>query len=461
MTRPNVLLVTTDHWMGDLLGCAGHPAVLTPTLDSLAESGIRFPNADSECPVCVPGRRCLTLGQSPSEHGVNDNSSVPFPEGATTLPQAFRDAGYQAQAVGKLHVKPRRSRIGFDEVLLDEEGRAKPDDYDIFLGDHGHPGKRFAGGMCNNDYCWRPWHLDEDLHVTNWATQQMCRQIRRRDPDKPAFWYLSYSHPHPPLEPLRDYIEMYRDVEPPEAVLGDWCGTDPYSGRERSRIADVRRAFYALCTHIDHQLRVVLGTLREQGLINDTIIAFTSDHGDMLGDQGRWAKRVFYRPSCNVPMILLGTAAQREVNTGRIDDRLVGLADVMPTLCELAGVPVPPSCSGLSMIGDCKREHSYGECGVEGQRMVRTRKHKLVWTICGSHFQLFDCVADRAERRNLAADPAYSSTFDALRGELLSRLSDVDRERFVKSGELVGIPAREQTHPDQRGLNAQRGLQWP
>jgi arylsulfatase A-like enzyme len=160
--------------------------------------------------------------------------------------------------------------------------------------------------------------------VTNWAANQMCRQIIRRDPLRPFFGYLSFSHPHPPLAPLQAYLEMYRDVEVPEPVIGDWIAGDPESlpvalqramrnmddaGRHfsQSDVAAIRRAFYALCTHIDHQLRLVLATLRERGMMSNTIICFTSDHGDMLGDHRLWAKRWMYDGSNRVPMLLSGT----------------------------------------------------------------------------------------------------------------------------------------------------------
>nr|MDA3873920.1 sulfatase-like hydrolase/transferase [Kiritimatiellia bacterium] len=261
---PNVLLVCTDHWMGSLLGCAGHPTVRTPTLDQLAANGVRFPNTYSECPVCVPARRTLLTGLTPHTHGVLKNSGEPMPD-VPTLAQTFRDAGYQTTAVGKLHVNPQRQRLGFDEVILDEEGRAESDDYALFLSDHGHRGERFAGGMCNNEYMWRPWHLEERLHVTNWAAQEMSRQIIRRDPLRPGFWYLSFSHPHPPLAPLQAYLDVYRHADIPLPDIGEWASLsedelDVAIQREIQNVRDlgrdvpekelvaIRRAFYALCT---------------------------------------------------------------------------------------------------------------------------------------------------------------------------------------------------------------------
>ena len=122
-SQKNVLLISADHWSAHLLGCAGHSVLMTPTLDQLARDGVRFTNCYSTCPVCIPARRSLMTGMSPASHGDRVYSDrMPMPD-AATLAQAFRNAGYQTVAVGKLHVYPQRSRIGFDEVILQEEGR--------------------------------------------------------------------------------------------------------------------------------------------------------------------------------------------------------------------------------------------------------------------------------------------------------------------------------------------------
>jgi arylsulfatase len=333
-TRPNVLLICTDHWFGSLLGIAGHPVIQTPTLDDLARCGVRFPRAYSECPVCIPARRTLMTGVSPRRHGDRVfKETQPMPD-IPTMAQTFRDAGYQAFAVGKLHVYPQRDRIGFDDVILDEEGRTQYgviDDYEIYLGDMGYAGRHFDHGMSNNQYVYRPWHLPEETHATNWATRMMSRTIRRRDPTKPGFWYLSYRHPHPPLVPLQAYLNLYRDVEIDAPEHGKWLHRPeglPYAvAAVHSRmdhytpaqLVAARRAFYALCTHIDHQLRVVIGTLREEALLDNTIICFTADHGDMLGQHHMLAKRVLYENSATVPMILVGTRGDDQVGVGVVD----------------------------------------------------------------------------------------------------------------------------------------------
>ncbi len=473
--RPNVLLVSTDHWPAELTGEAGHPDILTPTLDELARSGVRFRNAYAECPVCIPARRTLMTGVSPRTHGDRDFAeTMPMP-GLPTMAQTFRDGGYQAYAVGKLHVYPQRNRIGFDDVILDEEGRTQygiVDDYEAFLGDRGYTGRQFDHGMSNNDYGVRPWHLSEELHATNWAAQQMVRTIKRRDPGRPAFWFLSFRHPHPPIVPLETYLNMYRDSEPRWPSQGSWCREElPYllqAVRGRSahmgvrQIQDALRAFYALCTHIDHQLRVVIGTLREEGLLANTVICFTSDHGDMLGRHGMWAKRLFYEGSANIPMILVGAERDRRVGHHRVDDRLVGWQDVMPTLLDLAGIEAPCSVEGLSMVRNRRRELLYGEVG-EGDhatRMIRKDRHKLIYYPAGNRRQLFDIEADPQELSDLAerkdCEPILAEFSELLIGELHG-----GDESWVRDGQLIGRPARTFRPGPNRGLSSQRGHHWP
>ena len=480
--RPNVLLITVDHWPAHLLGVAGHPVIQTPTLDELARNGVRFARAYSECPVCIPARRTLMTGTTPRTHGDRTfQAELPMPR-LPTLAQTFRNAGYQAYAVGKLHVFPQRDRIGFDDVLLDEEGRTQwgvVDDYELFLGDRGHAGEQYAHGMSNNQYVSRPWHLPEELHRTNWAAAQAERFIRRRDPTRPSLWYLGFAHPHPPLTPPSSYLDLYRSVKIDEPFVGEWARDPqllPYAlGRnheyarhlsEAVRI-EARRAFYASCTHIDHQIRRVIGTLREEGILHETVIAFTSDHGDMLGNHGLWAKRCFFEGAAGVPMILCGTESvgsgdRSRVPAGTTDDRLIGLADLMPTLLDLCGIEIPPTVEGLSMTDDGRREYLYGEQdeGVTASRMIVTGGYKLIYFATGNRRLLFDLGSDPHELCDLSSDPAHAEILSELTALLLRELHGRDLE-WVKDGELIGLPGRRFEPSPSQGLFGQRGSHWP
>ena len=473
-TRPNVLLVAVDQWPGRLFGHRGHKAIETPTIDQLARNGVSFPRAYSECPICIPARRTLMTGTSPRTHGDRlFQPAAPMPD-LPTLAASFGQAGYQTAAVGKLHAFPPRSRIGFEEALIAEEGRPQlgtVDDHDLYLADRGHPGKQFLHGMSNNDYGWRTWHLREDCHVTNWTTFAMCRTIKRRDPTRPAFWHLSYTQPHPPIVPLFAYLERYTRREMPPALSAPWGEDVPHALEAArgsweqlppERLADVRRAFYALCTHIDAQLRLVIGTLREEGVLDDTIILFCGDHGDMLGDFGLYAKRLMYEGSANVPMILVPRAGDPAIAAGSVDHRLVGLQDVMPTLLALAGIRVPQTCEGLPMTGERLRETLYGEAleGPRATRMIHDGRHKLIWYPAGNVVQLFDLEDDPDEVSNRAGDPGLADVQAALTARLVGELYGADTA-LTAGGALVGSPAPAWTAKPNRGLSGQRGLHYP
>ncbi|MCR9137665.1 MAG: sulfatase-like hydrolase/transferase [Alphaproteobacteria bacterium] len=476
MEKPNILMIVTDHWSAGLLGAAGHTAIHTPTLNQLCRNGVRFTNCYSEHPVCIPARRSLMTGTPARVHG--DRRFQPRLEmpDLPTLAQTFRDAGYQAQAVGKTHTYPQRDRLGFDDVHLDDEGRTLygvTDDYEIYLGDKGYLGQQFGHGMSNNAYQTTPWHLPEEAHATNWATDTLARQIRRRDPKRPGLWYLGYRHPHPPLVPPQRFLDHYQGVDLDEPFIGEWA-RDPamlpyhlqaiaarggYSERE-SRAA--RRAFYALCTHIDQQIGALIGTIREEGILDNTIILFTSDHGDMLGNHNMWAKQTFYEWSAGIPMILVGTENCRRTGFNRTDDRLVALQDVMPTLLDLAGIDIPDSVVGRSMVSDDRRETLYGEFGEVGHcsRMLRDRTHKLIYYPVGNIFHLFDLEKDPDEMVNLADDPANAQTLERMKVQLLAELYGSDEE-WIKDDAFVGSPARTFHPGPNRGLSLTRGHQWP
>ena len=481
--RPNVLLICADRWSGLYTRPAGHPTVMTPTIAQLARNGVHFDRAYSACPICIPARRSLMTGLSPRNHGdrvFNEKLEMPDPDTVPTLPGIFRKAGYQAHAVGKLHVYPQRDRIGFDEVILNEEGRhhldgGNADDWELYLADQGYPGQEYAGGLSNNDYLARSWHLPERCHPTNWTAAQMCRAIRRRDPRKPSFWYLSFVGPHPPLWPPAAYLDLYRNLEPDPTIHGDWSrsfedlpfSVKPYMDQFCMRMATkneidlARRAFYATITHIDHHIRMVLGTLREEGLSENTIVAFTADHGDMLGDHQMWSMGVMYEKSVRVPLIIAPAAGDERFRPGSRDHRLAELRDVMPTLLDLCGLEPPEVLDGFSLAGCEERDHLYGEFreGPESTRMIRDRRYKLIYYPVGNAFQLFDLDQDPLEQRNLAGHASLQDVQDRLVGLLADHLYGSDLE-WIRDGRLVGLPDRDYVRSANRGLSGQRGWRF-
>lgn len=471
--KKNVLMICTDHWSGSLFGCEGHPDIMTPTLDYLANNGVRFSNFYSECPVCIPARRTMMTGLTPRTHGDRVYSDrMPMPP-VTTLAQAFRENGYQTHAVGKLHVYPQRDRIGFDDVQLLEEGRyefSNVDDYQIWMGENGYLGQEFTHGMGNNNYLTRPWHLDERAHPTSWVTMQMMKQMKRKDPTKPAFYFCSYQAPHPPLVPLQIFLDMYREDTLHRPTGQDWLDDRYifkamremeciYSEKEMLR---ARRAFMAQCTHIDYSIRMLIGTLRECKLLDDTIIVFTSDHGDMLFDHDMVAKRCFYEQATRVPFILSGKPLEHL--GGTVKTELAEMADVMPTLLDLCGIPIPATVEGHALLHPetVPREYIYGEVseGNKATRMIRYDAYKLIYYPCGNVVQLFDLKKDSAETHDCAAEEAYADVRKKMENMLMENLNGNDLA-WIKEGKLCGFAAPEYVAKANYGLYNQRGYHWP
>ena len=467
MDRPNVLLICTDHWPGKMIGALGHPDIQTPTIDQMVSNGIAFTNAYATTPTCVPARRELMTGTFSKTHGDRVfDQTMPMPD-LPTIAQTFRDADYQAYGVGKLHINPPRDRIGFDDVLIDEAGRLGDrgdqmvqDDYEHFLTERGYPGEESSHGI-QNTFAYRDWHLPEYYHFTNWTAREMSRFIVRRDRDRPGFWYMSFYAPHPPLLPPAAYMAIYRSLEIEEPFMGDWAqdfDALPFALKTKlnayrelalstTRTRQIRQAFYAMSTHVDHQIKAVVGLLKEQGILNNTIIMFTSDHGNMLGDNGMYNQGEFYEGSAKIPMVLVPTPEQvKSTGFNQRDDRLVAHADIMPTLLGMCDVPIPDTVEGLSMVRDEKREYLYGELKEDhsATRMVHDGRHKLIYYPVGHRFQLFDLLEDPNELRDVADDPGHSRVRAHLTGLLKERIygSDLD---WLKDGELVGLPEPELT----------------
>ncbi len=400
-------------------------------------------------------------GTTAKTHGDRGFSEMMDMPDLPTLAGTFRDSGYQAYGVGKIHVYPQRARIGFDDVLLNEESRRvnypyemREDDYARYMARQGYPGLSDAHGMSNNDYIMRPWHLDERLHQTSWTAREMCEYIIRRDPTRPSLWYCGFTAPHPPLVPPQTFLDMYCDDDIDMPPVAEWArdfDALPYCLKYYSSIFNIRtekgirralKAFYALCTHIDYSIRSIVGTLREEKVLGNTIIAVTGDHGDMLGTHGLWAKNVFYEGSTRVPFIIVPTEDEKRLRPDTVDDRLVELRDMMPTLLDLAGIPIPAGVEGMSLADpSARRECVYGELWEDDRatRMIRAGDHKLVYYALGNRFQLFDLKKDPAELRDLSADPAHAGVLADLSSRLVSRLYGADLS-WLKDGRLAGLP---------------------
>jgi arylsulfatase len=470
--RPNVVLICVDQWRGDCLSSAGHPVVHTPFLDELALEGVRFARAYSATPVCIPARVALFTGLSQRTHGrVGYRDGVPW-DYPVTLAGEFTRHGYQTQAVGKMHVYPERSQVGFQNVILHDGylhfARRKPrdyglvDDYIPWLREQlGREADYFDHGVDCNSYVARPWDKAEYLHPTNYVVSQCIDFLRRRDPRKPFFLFMSFHRPHPPYDPPAWAFEQYLNAEMPDPPVGDWVDVfaayaqplrpDCLVGQVPAPVLRRARAgYWGHMTHIDHQIHRFLECLADYGLRDNTWICFVSDHGEMLGDHHLWRKGFPYEGSARVPLLLHGPRGSG-LQAGTVRQEVVELRDVLPTLLDCAGLPVPPEVEGKSLLplargeaAAAPRPHLHGEMVLGGQSLhwVTDGREKYVWMSGSGHEQLFDLERDPQELHDLARRPGAEERLAPWRRALMEELHG--REEGFTDGErlLPGRPVR-------------------
>ncbi|MGH2351506.1 MAG: arylsulfatase [Chloroflexota bacterium] len=479
LERPNVILICADQWRGDCLSIAGHPVVHTPYLDQLALGGTRFTRAYTATPSCIPARAALMTGLGQRSHGrVGYKDGVPW-DYETTLAGELTRHGYQTQAIGKMHVYPERSQLGFQNVILHdgflhyarrrERDYGLVDDYLPWLRERlGPDADYFDHGVNCNSVVARPWDKPEHLHPTNWVVTQAIDFLRRRDPRKPFFLYLSFHRPHPPYDPPAWAFEQYVHEPMPDPPVGDWTDLyapwanpqDPQSpvGQIDPRVLQRARAgYYGHMTHIDHQLNRFFEVLQEFGQRENGYICFTSDHGELMGDHHLFRKSLPYEGSARIPLLLKGPAGSG-IHRNNTSDAVVELRDVMPSLLDCASLPIPASVEGRSVLPLARGEQPNSEPGTRNSEL-RWRSHlhgehtalgqsvhwltdghqKYVWLSGAGHEQLFDLDADPQEGHDLARRPEQAERVAHWRRVLIQELAG--RPEGFTDGERL-IPGR-------------------
>lgn len=438
--RLNLILFTTDQQRGDHLSLAGHPVVRTPNVDSFVNRGAYFPNAYSEIPSTTGARRCLLGGQGSYTCGLVGYSSTEWHE-RNTLAQVLADAGYHCINVGWRNLHPRRKLYGFHTVIP-HDLREGDDDYLEYLKREVGPYATERGHGCDaNGWLARPWHLEERLHPTVWTTDVALEQIRKRDPTRPFFLWISHLRPHSPYDPPLSFWDMYIHKELPPIPYGDWATKNdvpiPFPDRTawRGRLPAeeshrARAAYMATCTHLDYELGRLMEELARSGLLNDTLILFTSDHGDMMGDHFLHRKTYAYEGSARIPFVLR-YPARMDLPSG-VFPQVVGLQDVMPTLLEAAGVPIPSSVTGRSVFAAIRGEpwraflhgeHSPCYSADEAMHYLTDGREKYIWFPKTGEELFFDLSHDRQELHNLAKDPQHAERVSLWRQRLIELLA--------------------------------------
>jgi arylsulfatase len=456
MEKPNILLIMCDQLRADALGSYGNSLVRTPNIDRIAQQGVVFNRAYSRTPVCVPARYGLMSGKAPFQLGLIDNG--PYKKNFTDpLPQKLKEQGYFTCAVGKMHFSPVREHYGFDRMYLSEEipGHYHDDDYLQFLrrSGYGHVvephGKRSAAY-----YVPQTSELPEEMHTTAWTANTTCDVIRQNS-NRPFFIYTSFIKPHPPFDPCEPYERMYAPEEVPMPIrreeerspvdLAIALQNDyKVNGIENVSDDDVRKMrshYYGLVSQIDKQVGKIINTLEQYNLLDNTLIIFTADHGEMLGDHYSFGKRTYYESSARIPLIL--SWPNKFKHNGQ-REHLAVLEDIYATAIAAAGGKVPEDSSGINLSGvavdrgGSLRDEVYAEFG-KGRMlkfMLRWDDYKYVYHTNGGIETLFNLREDPDEFRNIAAD--HKEICDRCRQKLCAYyrhhgfVDALDEDRLIK-----------------------------
>jgi len=438
--RPNVLLFTTDQQRGDHLSISGHPIVETPNADAFVGRGAYFPNAYTEIPSTTGARRCMLAGQGSYTCGLVGYSGAEWHE-RTTVAQVLAENGYHCINVGWRNLHPTRKLYGFHTVIP-HDLREGVDDYKEWLRrEVGPHAAEYGHGVDPNGWTARPWHLDERFHPTVWTTDVTLEQLRKRDPTRPFFVWCSHLRPHSPYDPPQVFWDMYVNRDLPEIPVGDWAAkhdvpnpglaiTEWHGRLTPEQNQRMRAAYMGSCTHLDYELGRLMRGMQEMSLLNDTLIIFVSDHGDMMGDHHLHRKTYAYEGSARI-VFLVRYPEGFGLPSGTFD-HVVALQDVMPTILDAAGVEVPDSVTGKSVFaairGEPWREYLHGEhspcyCLEEAMHYVTDAKEKYIYFPSSGRELFFDLVKDRKELHDLSKDPSRAERVALWRRRLIEVLS--------------------------------------
>jgi choline-sulfatase len=420
--QANLLFLCSDQHQAVASGCYGHHQVLTPHVDEIASEGVRFERAYCQSPVCVPSRGSIITGNYASRHGakiLND----PLPEDARTVAHFFGDQGYSTAAIGKMHFVDETRRHGFSHRVnaATHLARLTGSEARSFREDQG------SGGGTTG----RPSAMPERLFRDTFYAEEAVRFLRAHR-EKPFCLWASFFMPHTPLVPHRKHWDLYDGVRldlpdrSPNALESGFHG-HLVRAKERGwyqqtdeQLHEAIRGYYGNVSQMDANVGRVFDTLRELGLDKNTVVVYTSDHGEMAGAHRMWTKHNMYEQSVRVPLIVR-TPDRSDAGSAR--DHIVEQVDLFPTLAELCGFSAPKGIHGRSFAPSVRghrhniREFAYSEyyfcrrvftaddrfVGKPPILMVRTKRWKLNY-LSWERSELFDLENDPGEFRNVIDD---------------------------------------------------------
>lgn len=426
MQPKNLLFILSDEHQRDIAGCYGDRIVRTPHIDRLAARGVRFTNAYTPCPICVPARASLATGRWVHQVRAWDNAQ-PWHGQIPSWHHRLRDAGHEVTSIGKLHFRATEDDNGFTEErlplhVLNGKGdligaiRTPPPKRGSM------PALRKSAGAGTSTYS------DYDTDITVDACRWLAEAGGRRH-DRPWALFVSLVRPHFPLTAPPEFFALYDPAAMPMPRLYDAAGRVKHPAITALRAimdyddyfedeAAVRLAiasYYALVSFLDDNVGKILGALEATGLAADTRVIYTSDHGDNLGCRGLWGKSVMYEESAAVPFIVAGP----DLTGGAVVDTPVSLVDCYRSIMEAVGCPVPPEDAGLpsrsfwDIAAGARPDRSvlseyHAAASITGTFMIRHGRWKFIYHV-GYRPELFDLDGDPGETTDLAERPDMAS----------------------------------------------------
>ncbi|WP_395447632.1 choline-sulfatase [Aminobacter sp. UC22_36] len=429
--RPNILIVMVDQLAGTLFPDGPADFLHAPHLRALTARSARFRNNYTASPLCAPGRAAFMSGQLPSRTGVYDNAAE-FASSIPTYAHHLRAAGYHTCLSGKMHFVGPDQLHGFEERLTTD---IYPADFG-WTPDYRKPGERIdwwyhnLGSAAGAGIAETSNQMEYDDEVAFHAIQKLYDFARVSDQAERRPWCLtvSFTHPHDPYVARRQYWDLYENCPAldPEVGFIPAEQQDPHSQRlylasdyasfdiSAEQVRRSRRGYFANISYLDDKVGELVSVLERTRMLDDTIILFCSDHGDMLGERGLWFKMCFFEGSARVPLMMSG----KGVPAGLIDTPTSNL-DVAPTLCDLAGIDlsaIMPWTDGQSLVPLVNGVHRTTpvlmEYAAEGSYapLVGIREGRFKFVHCEiDPPQLFDLESDPLERINLATDPSHAN----------------------------------------------------
>lgn len=472
MKKPNILLLFTDQQRADTIGALGNPVIRTPNLDRLVNEGAAFTSTYTPSPVCMSARCSMHYGQYPHRTGCIENFPGFPQDGRPTFMNLLTESGYRTHGIGKCHFYPDEYGLyGFQTREVQEEWAEdwRKDDYMRFLRSEGFDHLLDPHGMRGEMYYVpQPAQMPARLHPTQWVGDRAVSFLKKqKSGSKPWMLFSSFIHPHPPFVPPAPWHKLYRAPQMPlPFVPQDWESLLMHVNRHQNRykyrdqgidqnlVRCIKAFYYGCISFIDFQLGRIFQTLEKTGQLDDTLIVFSSDHGELLGDYNSFGKRSMHDAAARIPLIARWPGAFK---AGQRCDRVTSLVDLFPTFTLAAGIDtggLQPDGENLVEVakGKSKRKMVISQMNHQENGVYAgiTERYKLAFSAPDQREWFFDRVKDPQESRNRAGSGFLKNDLDATRCQLMDILREGGNSSALDGDRWKVYPVKQMPlDPDQ------------